>query len=356
MQARGPAAGGGQILPWGWWLTQVGSFVEDGKGGRWRSVREAFWNGRLGFPPVHYAPEQHELLLRVLSTIEQGWPCSQEGYHDLFSGDMMFWRFYMCWLASIRLVESGKDGDPLAGRLTNEGLQVRLMLSATAEPAWAELPIAEVVDAVRRAHHGEPEKQREAALQAFERETAARPTGFARKTAGRTYMVVLTGLSTEGRMPLRRTFWSLSFADPDQRDDFYGWLAQRAHRWDDWADIAYRQGANGLTQHLLGLMSARIAPAQGVIPPEPLYLCVHAGEGVAAFEKRALSLGGVKFRAGMWLLDAAGPASRLAKHLTDKTCVHQTISVVDVLSASDLAIPGADVGSLQSYFRAARGW
>lgn len=256
---RGPQGGRDQPLPWGHWLTQVGCRVEDGKGGSWRSVREAFWVGRLGFPSIHFVPEQQELLLRVLSTIERSTDLRPEGRHDLFCGDMMFWRFYMCWIVSIRLADVDGHGSPLNPRLTEEGVQARLMLSATAEPAWAELPMADVVDAVRRAHHGAPEELRETILQTFEREAASRPTGFARKTVGRSHLVVLTGLSTEGRMPLRRTFWSLGFADPEHRDDFYGWLAQRVHRWDDWAAIAYTKGADGLTQHLLTLMSASIS-------------------------------------------------------------------------------------------------
>lgn len=256
---RGPDSGRDQPLPWGHWLTQVGYKVEDGKGGSWRSVREAFWVGRLGFPSIHFVPEQQELLLRVLSAIERGTGSRSEGMNDLFSGDMMFWRFYMCWIVSTRLAEVDHRGSPLAPRLTEEGVQVRLMLSATAEPAWAELPMADVVDAARRAHHGAPEELREAMLQSFERETATRPTGFARKAVGRSHMVVLTGLSTDGRMPLRRTFWSLGFADPVLRDDLYGWLAQRVHRWDDWAAMAYSKGADGLTQHLLTLMSASIS-------------------------------------------------------------------------------------------------
>ncbi|MGP7795639.1 hypothetical protein [Sphingomonas sp. CLY1604] len=255
VQHRGPGAREDHPLPWGSWLTQVGREVEDDDGRRWRSVREAFWIGRLGFPSVHFVPEQQELLLRVLTALEHGWRSPSENMHDLFFGDMMFWRFYMCWLVSIRLAKAHDHGNPLSARLTEEGLQVRLMLSATAEPAWAELPIADVVEAVRHAHHGGPEGSREAMLQAFERETATRPSGFARKTVGRSHMIVLTGLSKDGRMPMRRTFWSLGFADSDDRDDFFGWLAVRAHRWDDWAAIAYRKGADRLTQHLLTLMS-----------------------------------------------------------------------------------------------------
>lgn len=39
-------------LPWGWWLRADATGVEDEQGRRWKSVRDAFWRGRLGFPDV----------------------------------------------------------------------------------------------------------------------------------------------------------------------------------------------------------------------------------------------------------------------------------------------------------------
>lgn len=243
--------------PWGWWLLQNGEWIEDGKGGRWRSVRDAFWQGHLRFPKTHVAPEQQELLLRVLVGIEHHWFAPADNKHELFGGDMLFWRFYQCWLGSIGLLQVDADTDPLSAPLSEEGRSVRLMLTATAEPEWAELPMPEVVDAVRSANRGAPEDLRESVIRAFEKEVARRPNVFERRTVHRSHLVALTGLSTEGRMPLRRTFWSLSFADADQRDDFYGWLAERVDRWDDWAEVAYRSGAEALTQRLLSLVFVR---------------------------------------------------------------------------------------------------
>ena len=57
-------------LPWGWWLRANPRGYEDASGRNWASVRDAFWVGELGFPSVHFAPEQHELMLRVMTAIK----------------------------------------------------------------------------------------------------------------------------------------------------------------------------------------------------------------------------------------------------------------------------------------------
>lgn len=67
-------------------------------------------------------------------------------------------------------------------------------------------------------------------------------------------------------MPLRRVMWSVSFPDAGVRDDFFGWLAGRVDRWEDWGSMAHRQGADALTRHLLGLLAARL-PADEAHPP-----------------------------------------------------------------------------------------
>ena len=95
-------------LPWGWWLRECPGGFEDAAGRVWPSVRNAFWEGELGFPPVHFAREQHELMLRAMTGIEAGWH-GRESKSDLFDGDMAFWRFHQCWLASIGMVETSRS-------------------------------------------------------------------------------------------------------------------------------------------------------------------------------------------------------------------------------------------------------
>jgi hypothetical protein len=243
-------------LPWGWWLRADRAALHDDEGRTWRSVRDAFWQGHLGFPDVHFAPEQHELLLRVLSAIDARWLGSEETQHDLFAGDMMFWRLYQCWLFSIGLLEATERHDPLHAPLSALGRSVLLMLRATREPAWEELPMQDVIDAVASARSADTDGWRERVLQAFERQVALRRHVFARERVGHLHVVTLTGISSAARMPTRRVMWSQTFADERVRYDLFAWLAQRVDRWDDWGQMAYGSGANALTKHLLMVLVA----------------------------------------------------------------------------------------------------
>lgn len=247
-------------LPWGWWLRVRDCRIEDEHGRSWRTVRDAFWEGEVGFPAVHFAPEQHELLARVLASIGAAASADRERREDLFGGDWMFWRFYRCWLVSIGMVEAkvGPNGllDPFHASLSDKGRSVLLMLQATREPAWERLPLAEVVAAVAAAFRDETDDTREAALQAFERSVGFRRHLFARERIGRLHVVTLTGLVANARMPMMRVSWSQAFDDPAGRDDLFAWLAARIDRWDDWARLAHDKGADALTRHLLGLIVA----------------------------------------------------------------------------------------------------
>lgn len=249
-----------RVLPWGWWLRAVGGSVEDTEGRRWSGVRDAFWQGRLGFPATHLIPEQLELLTRVLGAIDQRWVGAQEHKHDLFAGDMMFWRFYQCWMSSIDLVASGPEVDPLSASLTDEGRSVLAMLRATREPAFVDLPIAAVLDAVRAAGRDTADDEREAALRAFERGVSRQHWVFARETLAGHYVVTLTGVETAARMPMRKVVWSQAFPDERVRDDFFAWAAVRVGRWEDWGAIAHGKGADALTSHLLGLFAVALSP------------------------------------------------------------------------------------------------
>lgn len=248
-------------LPWGWWLRAKGHALEDEQGRKWDSVRDAFWNGELRFPDIHVAPEQHELLLRVLTAIDGHWYGAGERRTDIFDGDPLFWRFYMCWLASVGLTQadrangSGFRMNALEAPLTDEGRSVMMMLQATRDPAFEPLPMAEVVDAIVSASNGPAERDREAALRAFEREVVGRRHVFAREDVGSSRLVTLTGIGSGpgARMPVRRVVWSQSFPDARARDDLFAWLATRVARWDDWGDMAYRRGADALTAHLFAL-------------------------------------------------------------------------------------------------------
>lgn len=254
--------GAGTVLPWGWWLRVKGSVIEDVQGREWRSVREAFWEGELGFPATHFVPEQLELLFRVLANIERHWITSAETEQDLFCGDMLFWRFYRCWLWAAGMLAAEPPIVPLSASLSDKGLSVLLMLQAKREPEWIPLPFGSVLDAVRAADQTEADKVRERTLRAFEGGVTRLPHLFARESVHDQHLLTLTGLDTNARMPMRKIVWSLSFPNAGARDDFFSWLVDRVHRWEDWGELAFSKGAAALTQHLLALFLAGLAEAE----------------------------------------------------------------------------------------------
>lgn len=247
-------------LPWGWWLRADRDGFVDDDGQVWNSVRDAFWEGELGFPPVHFAPEQHELMLRAMTAINSGWHGVAERRHDVFDGDMMFCRFHHCWLASIGMLDTSPEGggtslwpNALSAGLSALGRSVLMMLQATREPEFERLPMAAVMAAVTAAR-GLDAAARERALLLFEREVGFRRHVFAREKVGTRHLVTLTGITVGARMPTRAVLWSQTFADAVSRDDMFAWLADRVHAWDEWGELAYRKGADALTRHLLSVI------------------------------------------------------------------------------------------------------
>ncbi|NLS27274.1 hypothetical protein S2M10_22690 [Sphingomonas sp. S2M10] len=243
-------------LPWGWWLRINGDQLEDEQGRRWRSVRDAFWHSEIGFGDMPLQSHLLELMLRVLVSADTQRQGPKEKLYELFGSDRSFWYFYMCWLLSIGLLtRENPMGVPfgiLDARISPEGRSVLLMLIATRDPEWEHLTMAEVVDTVMCRSSNAAD--REAALRAFERSLGVRRHVFARETIGRSHVITLTGLQAghPARMPTRRVTWSLSFDSRAIRDDLFAWIATRVEHWDYWGDLAYRKGAEALTQHLLG--------------------------------------------------------------------------------------------------------
>lgn len=161
-------------LPWGWWLIRSGSMFEDADGRRWVSVREAFWHGRLRFPVTSSTQEQLELLLRLLLSVQYRLRPGMERASAFFHDDLVLESFHMCWLASVGLLDSGEPDDfkgwsyPVSTSLSPEGRSPMLMLQATREPAWADLPASELLDAIAAAHRDHADEARERAIEAFE--------------------------------------------------------------------------------------------------------------------------------------------------------------------------------------------
>lgn len=249
-------------LPWGWWLRVKNGFFEDEDGRRWASVRDAFWQGELGFSDRHAVREQLEFLLRVLLSVDMAERGESERRYDLFRGDQIFWTFYMCWLGTVGLLAgTGLQGVSEAG-LSPEGRSALMMLMATRDPEWEDLPIADVIAAVVAASRNPSDRDREKALQDFERAVGLRRHVFARETVGRSHAITLTSMASgsPARMPTRRVVWSLAFDDVVVRDRLFAWIAARVDHWDHWGRMAYSRGGDAFTQHLLGLVVASRSP------------------------------------------------------------------------------------------------
>lgn len=170
-------------------------------------------------------------------------------------------RFYMSWLVSVGLTQALGHRTVLEAPLTAKGKSVMMMLQATRDPDWVSLPMAEVIDSVACAFQDPDENAREEALTAFERSVGLRRSVFARERVGTTFMITLTGIAADTRMPTRRVVWSQSFGDRRTRDDFFAWIAVRVDRWDDWGQLAYRKGGEALTRRMLALVIAERTPA-----------------------------------------------------------------------------------------------
>lgn len=255
-------AGRHEAPPWGWWLRLEGADYRDEEGGRWRSVRDAFWRGHLRMPDGPFADEQQELLLRVLASVDERGTLAATSAIDLFDGNAMMWRFHLCWLASIGLLDMTErridlsPPSPFEAGLSEEGRSVMTMLRLTRKREWERLPMREVVEAVARSGWSPDDQAREAALQAFERSVGRRRWTFARERLPNAFLVTLTGISAQARMPTLGIMWSIAFAEADQRDDLFAWFATHVDRWEDWGDMAYGKGADQFTRHLVSLLVA----------------------------------------------------------------------------------------------------
>ena len=84
-------------LPWGYWMVSSGAVpgeppLIDENGREWRSVREAFWVGRLGMPSIHaaWANEIMEFMASYLAIIDGRFVAREERVQDVFLGDGHF--------------------------------------------------------------------------------------------------------------------------------------------------------------------------------------------------------------------------------------------------------------------------
>lgn len=256
-------------LPWGYWLTSTGKVpgeppLVDEDGRVWKSVRQAFWVGRLGLPELHdtWVNPILEFIMCYLAIVDGRFVPRQERVRDIFLGDGHFDTFFGAWLEASGLVSRHRS------ELTAEGRCALLMLIATRTREDAEDDVGLGWIDARRGLAGPAERGATADMVRESEPVAARMTHrFAvDEIAGRP-AVKLIGLRITREIPVRSTVWSMSWPDRDRhaRDCFYLWLLERIDRWDDWSGLVADHGSRALTEHLMRLAFCdRFAAADGV--------------------------------------------------------------------------------------------
>ena len=250
-------------LPWGYWLIAPGelddnSLFIDHNGDQWESVREYFWEARLGMSPITLDNERNEeleFLLANLAIRDTRSVPIEESALDLF-GSWDRARHYSCWLNGQRLVASGREAHPNS-LLSPEGHAVLLMLASTRKPNLAPLPIGlPTLESFHGLADNPTEDERERLI--AEQEKAARHLRyqFTRQDLGGQPAIVMSGIGLGPNIPLTRVLWSMTFMDSYARDRTLFWMHERIDRWLDWGELAYRKGARAFTEHLLQLAFA----------------------------------------------------------------------------------------------------
>lgn len=254
-------------LPWGSWMVMkerrglVPNYLDPRTGETWRSVREAFWVGRLGMtlendnvPTVGL-----ELLHAALAAHARRFVGLQEISDDLYGGNRMFAGWHSSWLRRTGLTaRTSETGSPL----TAEGWSVLLMLIATRpHPVATQSPSAATVRQLSELGLGPEDRQ--ARFARLEEAGADWDRVFVRQEVGRQAAIVLVGRG-RGPMPVRQTEWMMRFASEDQRDVLFDWFCQRLDRWHDWGEYAARFSAQELTRRLLSVMAASLADVESL--------------------------------------------------------------------------------------------
>ena len=250
-------------LPWGYWLETTeeayrGHALRDENGNYWSSVRQYFWEDRLGMPPCKNEKEMHEqleFLLAVLVTFDRRIVLIEEQVEDLFFS----WehrRFYRAWLRKLDVYAAG---EPVFydSFVPNEGNAIIVMLASSRPKGLVPLAVGLPTLKAHRGLHPEsntPEREKIIAkLEAFASRLDFR---FERTVIGKQDAIKMVGEALGPHMPLRRTLWTMTFRDLYARDRFYLWLQHRVDRWNDWGELAHHKGGRALSEHLLHLKFA----------------------------------------------------------------------------------------------------
>lgn len=260
-------------LPWGHWLMldeepySDNGFVDPADGRRWKTLRSALWEGRLGMG--RQDGELLETMHAVMAATVRRRSGSQELEADLFQYSRPYRRMFVSWLEGHGLIVRNHNGEGVEA-LTAEGCSVLHLLMATREHRLqGSRPSSATIRDLSELGLG-PE-EREDRLARVERLAARWNAAFLRRHEGGRASIVLVNKGN-GLVPVFETVWTLRLANVEQRDAFYEWLCHRLDRWEAWAERGSAYGSSELTMHLLQVAAAALAdgaePVQGErVPP-----------------------------------------------------------------------------------------
>lgn len=253
-------------LPWGYWLKLDGSgsqTLTDDEGRKWPTIRDAFWQGRLGFKKVNErtgAP-MLELLLAVLVNKSRRASWGAERQTDIFGGNTLLEHHFNLWMVREGFLSPGDSDVWCGGDITAEGWSVMLMLGATRpQPVRAMRPTSVSVQELVSLGIGPlPAKER---MREVEAASIKWPAAFQRRTVGTKFTIALEKRDAEAPVPVMRTVWSQTFADERSRDAFFDWLCVRVDRWQEWATLAWSESGTALNGRLMSLIALCLADAE----------------------------------------------------------------------------------------------
>ena len=251
-------------LPWGYHLSVLpvpgrAPMYIDAADRKYRSVRDAFWGGRLRLPiPIsRTAMATIETIHAFMASLARQPNDARSRLTDLFRGELGYERVMGIWLGKEGLLTFHADG--YANGLTDEGWSVLHMLHATRPvEVRQERPSRATVEQLAELGLG-PEDRAER-LARVEHASENWDVAFRRIWIGSRPTITLHRRGN-GPIPVKQTVWTMTLDSPVQRDAIYDWLVGRMDRWVDWADLAAEQGGKDLTHRLLVLMATSELPA-----------------------------------------------------------------------------------------------
>ncbi len=244
-------------LPYGYWLTSAGEIpgeppLVDEEGQLWGSVREEFWQARLGMPESFYVNRREilEFMLHYLAIIDGRFVERSEKATDVFLGNRHFGDFFEAFLSVAGLVDhNGRS-------LTTEGRAVLLMLFATRTQDDAREGVGLDWIAATRTVAGGWERETAAdRVTQHERIATRMANRFTTGVIDGVPVVKLIALRITSEVPVRSTIWTMTWDDRDAhaRNEFYLWLLERIDRWDAWSAMVTDHGIRALTEHFMKL-------------------------------------------------------------------------------------------------------